>query len=241
MNPHIHDSHIFKCWRLLWQTREAWWCSDYGYSYRSGIVSKWVTPGGIQNTLYWCLHLYSSCIAKHRSQQAKLWIPGSTATFCGDCVKRCKYVATNFGENKPGCFTMTTPRLTLPSSPSSFCQNTTLSVIPHPVTSSYFQKWNWSLNDAGSIPLRRSRPDRRECLTLWQKRTSRKRSKSAGDCRSGVYMRQRTTSRVMAADRLYSEFYGFYSVSAEYFGYRHVFWSVCFFRISGLSPEDGNS
>jgi hypothetical protein len=35
------------------------------------------------------------------------------------------------------------------------------------VTSSYFQKWNWSLKDAGSIPLRRYRPNRKECLTLW--------------------------------------------------------------------------
>ena len=26
----------------------------------------------------------------------------------------------NFGQNRPGCFTMTTPRLTLPSSPTSF-------------------------------------------------------------------------------------------------------------------------
>jgi hypothetical protein len=28
-----------------------------------------------------------------------------------------------------------------------------------------------------------------------------------------------TTSRVMAADRLYGEFYDFYSISPEYFGY----------------------
>jgi hypothetical protein len=32
-------------------------------------------------------------------------------------------------------------------------------------------------------------------------------------------MREGTTSRVMAADRLYGEFYDFYSVSPEYFGY----------------------
>jgi hypothetical protein len=30
------------------------------------------------------------------------------------------------------------------------------------------------------IPLRRSRPNRRECLTLWHERTSRKRSKMEG-------------------------------------------------------------
>jgi hypothetical protein len=43
--------------------------------------------------------------------------------FCGDCVKTCEDVAPNFGENIPGCFTMTRPRLTLPSSPSSFWRN----------------------------------------------------------------------------------------------------------------------
>jgi hypothetical protein len=36
-------------------------------------------------------------------------------------------------------------------------------------------------------------------------------------------MRRGTTSRVMAADRPYGEFYDFYSVSAEYFGYTLVY------------------
>jgi hypothetical protein len=31
-----------------------------------------------------------------------------------------------------------------------------------------------------------------------------------------------TTSRVMAAYRPYGEFYDFYSISPEYFGYHHV-------------------
>jgi hypothetical protein len=35
-------------------------------------------------------------------------------------------------------------------------------------------------------------------------------------------MREGTTSRVMAADRPYDEFYDFYSISAEYFEYHHV-------------------
>jgi hypothetical protein len=35
-------------------------------------------------------------------------------------------------------------------------------------------------------------------------------------------MREGTTSRVMAADRPFGEFYDFYSVSPEYFGYHHV-------------------
>jgi hypothetical protein len=143
--------------------------------------------GGSQNILDWCRHLYGSCgSTKHWSQQAKLWILGSTAMFCGDCVKMCEDVAPNFGENRPGCFTITMLLLTRPSSPNSFWQNRKwlsspthrTPLIGHPVTSSHFQKWNWSYKDAGLIPLRRSRPNRRECWTLWQKRTSRKCSKN---------------------------------------------------------------
>jgi hypothetical protein len=112
----------------------------------------------IQNITDCCRHLYSSCgSAKHRYQQAKLWIPSSTAMFCGDCVETCEDVAPNFAENRPGCFTMTTSRLTLPSSPSSFWRNTKRLSSPthrtpliwHPVTYSYFQKWNWSLKYTG--------------------------------------------------------------------------------------------
>jgi hypothetical protein len=40
---------------------------------------------------------------------------------------------------------------------------------------------------------------------------------------TGVYLREGATSRVMAADRPYGEFYDFYSVSPEYFGYHHVY------------------
>jgi hypothetical protein len=39
---------------------------------------------------------------------------------------------------------------------------------------------------------------------------------------TGVYMRERTTSRVKEAYRPYAEFYDFYSVSPEYFGYHLV-------------------
>jgi hypothetical protein len=35
-------------------------------------------------------------------------------------------------------------------------------------------------------------------------------------------MREGTTSRAMAADRIYGEFCDFYSVSPEYFGNHHV-------------------
>jgi hypothetical protein len=50
-------------------------------------------------------------------------------------------------------------------------------------------------------------------------RTSRKCSKNGGDGGTGVYMREGTTSRVMVADRLYGEFYDFYTIRLEYFGY----------------------
>jgi hypothetical protein len=50
-------------------------------------------------------------------------------------------------------------------------------------------------------------------------RDFKKRSKNGGDGGTGVYMREGTTSRVMAADRPYGDFYDFYSVSPEYFGY----------------------
>jgi hypothetical protein len=92
-------------------------------------------------------------------------------------------------------------------------------LIWHPVTSFYFPKWNWSWKEDGLIPPRKSRPNRRKCLTLWQKRTSRNRSKNEGNGGTRVYMREGTTSRVMATDRSYGEFYDFYSVSPEYFGY----------------------
>jgi hypothetical protein len=39
-------------------------------------------------------------------------------------MKTCEDVTPNFGENRPACFTMTTPRLTLPSSPSSSWRKT---------------------------------------------------------------------------------------------------------------------
>jgi hypothetical protein len=190
-----------------------------------------VLRGGIQNIPDWCRHLYSSCGSTNNlTQQAKLWILGSTPTFCGDCVKTSEDVASKFGENRLGRVTMTTLHLKLPSSPSSFWRNTKWLSSPthrthliwHPANSSYFQKWNWSWKDADLIPLRRSRPNRRECLTLWQKRTSRKRSINGIDGGTCVYMWEGTISRVMAADRPYGEFYDFYSVSTVYFGFTLV-------------------
>jgi hypothetical protein len=54
---------------------------------------------------------------------------------------------------------------------------------------------------------------------------------NGGDGGTGVYMREGTTSRVMAAGRPYGEFYEVYSVSPEYFGYTLVMGSrVATFR-----------
>jgi hypothetical protein len=64
--------------------------------------------------------------------------------------------------------------------------------------------------------MRRSRPNR---LTPRHKCISRKRSKNGGDSGTGVYIREVIASRVMAADRPCGEFYDFYSVSPDYFGY----------------------
>jgi len=46
-------------------------------------------------------------------------------------------------------------------------------------------------------------------------------------------MREGTTSRVMAADRPYGEFYDFYSVSPENFGY-HLVWR----RVYGVGLDN---
>jgi hypothetical protein len=49
-----------------------------------------------------------------------------------------------------------------------------------------------------------------EALQKWRRRWDR------------CFMREGTTSRAMAADRPYGEFYDFYNVSPEHFGYHHV-------------------
>jgi hypothetical protein len=60
------------------------------------------------------------------------------------------------------------------------------------------------------------------CQWVLKKELVMHRSKNGGYGGTGVYMREGTTSRVMAADRPYGEFYDFYTVRAEYFGYHHV-------------------
>jgi hypothetical protein len=178
----------------------------------------------IQKIPDWRVIYTAVVVAQRMSQQAKLWITGSTEKFFGDCVKTCEDVAPYFDENRAGCFTMTTPRLTLPSSPSNFWRNKKMAVVPHPPYSPdlapcdfcLFPKMNLKLNGRRFDHMK-CRSLRRECLTLWQKRTSRKRSKNGDDGGTGFYMWEGTTLRVMVADMLYGDFYYFYSVRPEYF------------------------
>jgi hypothetical protein len=80
------------------------------------------------------------------------------------------------------------------------------------------KKGNWTWKYAVLTPLKRSRLNRIECLTLWQIRTCRKRSKNGGHCGNGNYVREGTASRMMAADRPYGKLCNFYSVSPEHTG-----------------------
>jgi hypothetical protein len=50
-----------------------------------------------------------------------------------------------------------------------------------------------------------------------------------------VYMREGTTSRVMAADNPYGEFHDFYGVSRDYFGYALVFYGFYVPRLIALN------
>jgi hypothetical protein len=50
-------------------------------------------------------------------------------------------------------------------------------------------------------------------LDTLREKDFRKCSKTEGDSRTSVYLREGTTSRVMVADRFYGEFYDLYSVS----------------------------
>jgi hypothetical protein len=61
------------------------------------------------------------------------------------------------------------------------------------------------------------RTESQRVLDTLTEKTSMKRSKKGGYGGTGVYMRERTTSRVMEADRPYGELYDFYSISPEFF------------------------
>jgi hypothetical protein len=75
------------------------------------------------------------------------------------------------------------------------------------------------LKDATLIPLRRSRLNRWVLDILTEKNFQKVFQNEDGG--TGVYMREGTTSRVMVGERPYGEFYDFYSISPEYFGFHH--------------------
>ena len=104
-----------------------------------------------------------------------------------------------------------------------------MAVIPHPPYSPDFAPCDFFLFPKMKLKLKGRRFDTIEEIQAESQRvldtqgtTSRKPSKNRGDSGAGVYMREGTTSRVTAADRPYGEFYDFYSVSPENFGYRLV-------------------
>jgi hypothetical protein len=126
---------------------------------------------------------------------------------------------------------------TLPSSPSSFWRKTKwLSFPTHrtpliwcPVTSSYFQKWKWSWKDAAWYTTEEIQAESQRVLDTdrtglpgsvqkWKRLWDR--CLHAG----GTYFEG------YGGDRPYDEFYDFYSISPETFGY-HL---VCMYVSMGL-------
>jgi hypothetical protein len=83
---------------------------------------------------------------KDSSWQAKEYIPHTTATFYGDCVKVCKDFAPNFGDKRTGCCITTTHRLTLAFSPPALLFS--LSMIEDKTERQSFWK---NLGDRGRI------------------------------------------------------------------------------------------
>jgi hypothetical protein len=122
-------------------------------------------------------------VARSTGPNRPNWIPGSAATFCGVCVKTCEDVAPNFGENRPGCFTMTTLRLSLPTHPAVSGEikngcHPSHTVSPHLAPCDFFLFQKMKQAERTPVRYRWGYPGRiAECFTLWQKRTFRKRSK----------------------------------------------------------------
>jgi hypothetical protein len=106
-----------------------------------------------------------------------------------------------------------------------------MAVIPHPPYSPNLASCDFFLFPKMKLKLRGRRFNTTEEIQAEPQRvldtlTEKKRSKSGRDGGTGVYMREGTTSRAVAADRSYGEFYDLYSVDPEYFGQTLVDWSV---------------
>jgi hypothetical protein len=115
--------------------------------------------------------------------------------------------------------------LTLQSSPSSFWRNTQLAVIPHQPYSPDLVPCDLSLFPKIKLKLKGGRFDTTEEIQAESKRVLD--TLTENDFKESFQKWRRrwdrclrgTISRVMEADRPYGEFYNFYSVSPEYFGY----------------------
>jgi hypothetical protein len=103
-----------------------------------------------------------------------------------------------------------------------------MAFIPHPLCSPDLAPCNFFLLPKMKLKLKGRRCETIEgiqaelqrVLDTVTEKASRKRSKNGGDGGTGVYMREGTTLRVMAADRPFGEFYDFYIL--EYFGYHLI-------------------
>jgi hypothetical protein len=74
-------------------------------------------------------------------------------------VKIDEDVAPNFGENRSSCFTKTTPRLTLPFSPSILWRKTKMVAIPHATYSPDLAPYDFSLFPEMKLKLKGRRFD----------------------------------------------------------------------------------
>jgi hypothetical protein len=101
-----------------------------------------------------------------------------------------------------------------------------MTVIPHPSYSPDLAPCDFSLFPKMKLKLKGCRFDTAEQIQTESHRVLdtvtendfQEAFKNGGGGGTGVYRLEGTTSRVMAANRSYGEFYNFYSVSPEYFG-----------------------
>jgi hypothetical protein len=137
---------------------------------------------------------------------------------------------------------MTTPRITLPSSPSSFWRKTKLLSSPTTLLPWFGNLWLRPISkneiEAERTPVWYHRGRIAESVWHSDIKWLPEAFQNGGDGRTAVYMREGTTSRVMAADRAYGEFYNFYSVSLEYFGHTLVSPTLNYVNIS---PSNTNT
>jgi hypothetical protein len=121
-----------------------------------------------------------------------------------------------------------------------------MAVIPHPPYSPglapcdffLFPKMKLKLKGCQFDTTEETQAESQRVLDTLTESTSRKRSKNGGDGGTGVYMQEGTTSRVITANKPYGEFYDFYSVSPEYFGYTLVFYVHQPVRIQSVPADD---